>query len=32
MEILKGNIKRGGIPEFWDGKAAERITELLVSN
>jgi UDP-N-acetylglucosamine 2-epimerase (non-hydrolysing) len=31
-EILKGNIKRGGIPEFWDGKTAERITELLASN
>lgn len=31
-EILKGNIKRGGIPEFWDGKTAERITKLLASN
>jgi len=31
MEILRGNIKSGSVPELWDGKAAERITELLAS-
>jgi UDP-N-acetylglucosamine 2-epimerase (non-hydrolysing) len=29
--ILNGKIKSGSIPELWDGKAAERITELLAS-
>ena len=28
-EILNGNIKKSGIPEFWDGKAAMRILEIL---
>ncbi len=31
-EILSGNIKNGNIPELWDGKAAERITEILTLN
>lgn len=31
-EILSGNIKKGGIPELWDGKTAERITEFLAVN
>lgn len=31
LEILNGNIKRGSIPELWDGKAAERITEIIVN-
>ncbi len=31
-QILKGNVKKGKIPEFWDGKTAERITEYLVAN
>jgi len=31
-EILSGNIKNGNIPELWDGKAAERITEILTPN
>jgi UDP-N-acetylglucosamine 2-epimerase (non-hydrolysing) len=29
--ILDGNIKHGRIPELWDGKAAERITNILTS-
>jgi UDP-N-acetylglucosamine 2-epimerase (non-hydrolysing) len=28
-EILAGNIKKGGIPEFWDGHTAERIVEII---
>jgi UDP-N-acetylglucosamine 2-epimerase (non-hydrolysing) len=31
MEILDGKAKRGGIPELWDGKASERITEILAA-
>ncbi|MCD4744906.1 MAG: UDP-N-acetylglucosamine 2-epimerase (non-hydrolyzing), partial [Bacteroidales bacterium] len=27
--ILSGNIKKGKIPDLWDGKAAERITEIV---
>jgi UDP-N-acetylglucosamine 2-epimerase (non-hydrolysing) len=27
--LLSGNWKKGGIPELWDGKAAERIVEVL---
>lgn len=27
--ILKGTYKKGAIPEFWDGKATERILEIL---
>jgi len=26
-EVLDGNIKKGSIPELWDGKAAERICQ-----
>jgi UDP-N-acetylglucosamine 2-epimerase (non-hydrolysing) len=29
-EILAGRSKKGGIPEFWDGRAAERIADILV--
>jgi len=29
-EILAGTIKEGKIPELWDGKAAKRITKVLV--
>ncbi|HAW51316.1 MAG TPA: UDP-N-acetylglucosamine 2-epimerase (non-hydrolyzing) [Flavobacteriales bacterium] len=37
LAVLDGKIKKGAIPELWDGKAAERIaailhTELLKSN
>ena len=28
-EILNNRYKRGEIPELWDGKAAERIVEVL---
>lgn len=31
LSILNGNKKEGRIPELWDGKAAERIAEVLVS-
>lgn len=27
-EIIKGTYKKGNIPELWDGRAAERITEV----
>ncbi len=30
-EVLNGEWKKGGVPEKWDGKAAERIVEVLVS-
>ena len=30
-EILYGKVKKGRIPELWDGKAAERIVEILVN-
>ena len=29
--IVKGNWKKGTIPEFWDGKTSERIVEVLQS-
>jgi UDP-N-acetylglucosamine 2-epimerase (non-hydrolysing) len=28
--VLDGNIKRGRIPELWDGKVAQRITKILL--
>lgn len=28
-KLFAGNWKKGGIPELWDGKAAERIVEIL---
>ena len=31
MEILDGKIRKGIIPPFWDGHAAERIAEILKS-
>jgi UDP-N-acetylglucosamine 2-epimerase (non-hydrolysing) len=30
MKVLAGEIKSGKVPELWDGKAAERITKILV--
>lgn len=30
-KLFAGEWKKGGIPELWDGKAAERIVEILVS-
>ncbi len=29
LEILDGNLKKGNIPDLWDGKAAERITAII---
>jgi len=29
LDVLNGNKKEGKIPEMWDGKAAERIIEIL---
>jgi hypothetical protein len=31
MEILNGERKRGKIPELWDGRTAERISEIIKS-
>ena len=28
-EVLKGNVKKGRIPDLWDGRAAERIVDIL---
>ncbi len=30
-KILSGQIKSGKVPELWDGKAAERITDIIVN-
>jgi UDP-N-acetylglucosamine 2-epimerase (non-hydrolysing) len=30
LAVIEGRGKRGGIPELWDGKAAERIAAILV--
>lgn len=30
-EVLSGKHKKGGIPNLWDGKAAERITDIIVN-
>ena len=32
MEIIKGYEKIGTIPELWDGRAAERISKILISS
>jgi len=32
FKILDGKGKRGKCPELWDGKAAERIVEILAHN
>jgi UDP-N-acetylglucosamine 2-epimerase (non-hydrolysing) len=31
MSVLDGNIKKGIIPELWDGKAAERIVNIILN-
>ena len=31
LGILDGKLKKGTIPELWDGKAAERIVEILIN-
>ena len=28
-EIIKGNGKKGKVPDLWDGKAAGRIVEII---
>ena len=30
-KLLQGNWKKGGIPEYWDGKTGERIAKILAS-
>jgi len=30
LDVLSGNKKEGKIPKFWDGKSAERITNILL--
>lgn len=30
-EILRGHLKRGGIPFLWDGRSAERIFEIIIN-
>jgi UDP-N-acetylglucosamine 2-epimerase (non-hydrolysing) len=32
MDILSGRGKKGTVPPLWDGKAAERISEILLKN
>lgn len=31
LEVLNGKIKNGKIPDLWDGKAAERIVEIIAT-
>lgn len=31
-KILRGEFKKGRLPDLWDGKAAERIVEILLKN
>jgi len=31
-DSITGNLKKGSIPELWDGKAAERIAEILITS
>jgi len=31
LRVLEGDIEEGGVPEKWDGKAAERIVDVLLS-
>ncbi len=28
MDIINGNIKKGRVPEKWDGKTAERVVNI----
>lgn len=30
LDVLSGKVKKGSIPELWDGKTAERIAKILV--
>jgi UDP-N-acetylglucosamine 2-epimerase (non-hydrolysing) len=29
VKILSGNVKQGVVPPLWDGKASERIAEII---
>ena len=29
MKILRGEVKKGTIPKYWDGKTAERVVRVL---
>lgn len=31
LDVLNGKIKKGSIPELWDGHAAERIVQILIN-
>lgn len=31
-QVVAGNIKKGNIPELWDGNAAERIVDILINH
>jgi UDP-N-acetylglucosamine 2-epimerase (non-hydrolysing) len=31
-QVLSGNKKKGGMPELWDGRTAERIIEIIESS
>ncbi len=31
FSVLSGNVKKGEIPDLWDGHAAERITEIILN-
>ncbi len=32
LDVLDGKLKNGTIPDLWDGKAAERITKIIVNS
>jgi UDP-N-acetylglucosamine 2-epimerase (non-hydrolysing) len=32
LRVLSGKLKKGSIPELWDGNTAERIVEILARN
>ena len=32
LDVLAGNVKKGSVPELWDGRAAERIVKILVEH
>jgi hypothetical protein len=29
MKVLRGELKKGNVPQYWDGKAAERVVKVL---